>query len=641
LLESTSSAEFVREAFNAALRPEQRLTVSEWADKHRVLSNKASAEPGFWRTSRVPFMREPMDVMSPSSSVERIVLMAGTQIGKTESLNNKIGHTISHSPGPMLMVQPTLDMARKVSKQRIAPMIEETPVLRALVREPRERDSGNTVMVKEFDGGVLMMTGANSAAGLKSMPIRDLLMDEVDSYPGDVEGEGDPIVMAEKRTDTFKRRRRIMLVSTPTLEGISRIEIEFMRGDRRRYYIPCPKCGHMDFLTWSGADEVTKIAGTHHRIEWEGIHADDSDADTAHMVCSGCGSRIAEWNKEKMLAAGEWRPTVADYRGNTASYHISSLYSPFGWKSWANCVREFLDAKRDPFQLRAWVNTVLGETWREPGARFDADILAERCEMYEAEVPAGVGILTASVDVQGDRLEVLVKGWGEREESWLIMHTVIIGDPAQEKPWIDLTSFLVSRFEHQSGRRLGIELATIDSGGHHTEQVYKYCKAMEGKNVFAIKGSSQHGMPLVSRPTQHNRYRVSLYNLGTDTGKDMIYGRLRVHDRGPLFMHMPMVDREYLEQLCSERSVVKYIKGKGATREWVKIRERNEALDLEVYALAALHILGLGVIKTLGDRARAWSVPLEEKNPSAIQTTSTTRRIVPPAKFRKPFATSW
>lgn len=594
-----------------------------------MLSGKASAEPGHWRTSRIPFMREPMDLMSPWGGVERVVVMAGTQIGKTEALNNKIGHTISHAPGPMLMVQPTLDMARKVSKQRLAPMIEDTPILRGKVKEPRERDSGNTVMVKEFEGGLLMLTGANSSAGLRSMPIRDLLLDEVDLYPGDVDGEGDPIVIAEKRTDTFKRRRRIMLTGSPTLEGLSRIEREYLLGDRRRYYIPCPACGQMDFLTWRGVDELTKISGMHHRIEW--------DNGVAYMVCSSCGTSIEERHKTDMLARGQWRAT-APGPGKAASFHISSLYSPLGWKSWVDCVREFLEAKDDSFRLRAWVNTVLGETWREPGDRFDVDILMARRETYAAEVPMGVGILTASVDVQGDRLEVAVKGWGDREESWLIAHTAIVGNPAGDKVWTDLTLFLAGRFKHESGREVGIELVAVDSGGHHTEQVYRYCRAMAGRNVFAIKGSSTHGMPLASRPTEHNRYRVQLYNLGTDTGKDMIYGRLKTSRPGPFYMHLPdWADREYLEQLCSERSVVKYVKGKGATREWVKIRERNEALDLEVYALAALHILGLAIIRTLGDRAKSWG---GEVPSGAEKPIDRVRRIQPQIK-RKPFATDY
>jgi len=576
-------------------------------------------------------MREPMDLMSPWTGVPRVVLMTGTQSGKTECINNKIGHTVRHSPAPILMVQPTLETARKVSKQRIAPMIDETPVLRSRVKEPRERDSGNTVMVKEFPGGVLMMTGANSAAGLRSMPIRDLLLDEVDSYPGDVEGEGDPIVIAEKRTDTFKRRRKIVLTSTPTLEGLSRIAREYERSDRRRYYLPCPACGHMDFLTWRGVDEVTRVTGQHHRIDW-----DNEDPATAHMICSGCGSRVEERHKTAMLERGEWRAT-APFDGKTAGFHLSSLYSPVGWKSWSDCADEFLKAKDDSFELRAWVNTVLGETWREPGERVDVDILLSRRETYAAEVPNGVGILTASVDVQGDRLEVQVNGWGDREESWLIAHTTVIGSPSEEKVWHDLTGFLVTRFEHQSGRQMGIELVTIDSGGHHTEQVYKYCAAMAGRNVFAIKGASTHGMPLVSRPAKTSRYKNDRYDLGVDTGKDMIYGRLRVSAPGPFYMHFPdWVDREYMAQLCAERSVVKYVKGKGASREWVKIRERNEALDLTVYSLAALHILGLAIIRALELRARGWAEPLE-RAPEGPQRF----RPKPPQIKRKPFATSW
>ena len=582
-------------AFAAGLAPEQPLSVSAWADDHRFLSSTASAEPGRWRTDRAPYLREIMDALSPASSTERVVVMSGAQIGKTECGNNWIGYVIHRCPGPMLMVQPTVEIAKRVSKQRIAPMIEATPVLRERVAESRARDSGNTVQVKEFDGGLLIITGANSGAGLRSMPIRFLFMDEVDEYPGDVDGQGDPVALAEKRTATFSRRK-VLLTSTPTIKGISRIEREFLSSDQRRYFVPCPSCGHLDYMTWRDA--------SHHRIEWE-----ENQPETAHLLCGSCGERIEERHKPEMLARGQWRATAAG-DGRTAGFHLSALYSPLGWKSWARCAEEFTQAKEDPFRLKTWVNTVLGETWEERGDSVAPGSLKARFERYEAEVPVGVGVLVAAVDVQGDRLEVVVKGYGAGEESWLIAFTQLHGDPATEAIWFELDRFLQQEFDHVSGQKMRVEGTVIDSGGAHTEQVYRYAKARIGKRVFPIKGGTLTGKPLVERPSNHNRYRVPLFVLCVDTGKDLVFSRLRIASPGPGFLHLPeWVDEEYLAQLTAEKAIRRYVKGRGAVREWIKLRERNEALDLEVYALAALHIMGQPFIKSLERRAANFATP--------------------------------
>jgi phage terminase large subunit GpA-like protein len=594
-------AELCGSAFGQGLAPEPSLSVSTWADEHRHLSSTASAEPGRWRTARTPYLREIMNCLSPSHPAERVVVMSGAQIGKTECGNNWIGYVIHRAPGPMLMVQPTVEVAKRVSKQRLAPMIEATPALRERVAESRSRDSGNTVQVKEFDGGVLIITGANSSAGLRSMPIRFLFMDEVDEYPGDVDGQGDPVSIAEKRTTTFSRRK-ILLTSTPTLKGLSRIEREFLESDQRRYYLPCPKCGHSDYLTWRELG--------HHRVEWQ-----EGRPETAHMVCGGCGERVEERHKTDMLLRGEWRPT-AQSDSHTAGFHLSALYSPLGWKSWAQCAAEFLRAKEDPFRLKTWVNTVLGETWEERGDSVAAGSLKARLERYPAEAPNGVGALVAAVDVQGDRLEAVVKGYGAGEESWLLAFTQIHGDPARETVWLDLDKFLAQEFVHESGQKLRIDLTVVDSGGAHTEHVYRYAQARFDRRVFAIKGGSLTGRPLVERPSIHNRYRVKLFLLCVDTGTDIALSRLRVASPGPGYVHLPeWVDEEYLAQLTAEKAIRKYVKGRGAVREWVKLRERNEALDLEVYALAGLYILGHAWIQSLGQLAERFARPLEGPSP--------------------------
>jgi phage terminase large subunit GpA-like protein len=591
----------MRDAWAHGLTPEPRLTVSEWAQQHRILSPTASAEPGPWRNERTPYLRDIMDCLSVSRSERRIVFMKGSQLGATECGNNWLGYVVHHAPGPMLFVEPTVDLAKSESKQRVAPMIEETHALRELVAEPRARDSGNTILLKEFPGGILAMTGANSAKALRRMPVRYLFLDEVDGYPGDVGGEGDPVAIAEKRTSTFPRRK-IFLVSTPTVKGISRIEKEFLASDQRRYFVPCPLCGAMDWIRWEN-------------IRWE-----EAKPETAKLACLACGGLIEEWHKAEMLRQGEWRPT-APGDGRTAGFHLSGLYSPLGWTSWAECVAEFLQAKENPQRLQTWVNTVLGETWEERGESVEAVTLISRAEQYPAEVPHGVGVLVAAVDVQGDRLEVAVKGYGAAEESWLIAFHQIHGDPAKEATWFELDRFLGGSYTHESGQELRVECVTVDTGGLHTEEAYQYCRSRLGQRIFAIKGGGEQGKPLVGRPSRNNRYRVPLFVLCVDTGKETVYGRLRIGTPGPGYMHLPdWIDEEYVAQLTAEKAIRKYVKGRGAVKQWVKIRERNEALDLEVYCLAALSILGTGVVKSLPERAATFSrtsyaVPPEPEEP--------------------------
>ena len=600
------SPEAFDEGWAQGWEPEPDLTVSAWADEYRFLSPKASAEPGRWSTERTPYLREVMDSLSPSHPAQTSVLMKGAQVGGTECGNNWLGYIMHLNPGPALMVQPTLDMAKKVSKQRLAPMIEATPALRERVSEPRAKDSGNTTFTKEFPGGVLLMAGANSASGLRSMPVRYLFEDEVDAYPGDVGGEGDPLALAQKRTATFARRK-IYLVGTPTVRGVSRIEREWLKTDRRRYFIPCPQCGHFDWLQWS-AGGWRGDEGIHHHIVFE-----NRDPATAAMKCSSCGAVVEERWKTEMLSRGEWRPTAEPQEARTIGFHVSSLYSPLGWKSWAECVAEFLDAKDDVFKLKVWVNTVLGETFEEEGDAVEADTLGARREVYPAEVPDGVGVLVAAVDQQADRLEAAVWGFGAGEESWLIAFSQLHGDPGQEEVWRDLDRFLTQRFKRSNGVVMPIDCTVVDSGGLHTDQAYRYAKARANRRVFAIRGGNVAGAPLVGRPTLHNRYRAKLFTLGVDAGKDAVMSHLRVARPGPGYVHLPdWCDDEFIEQLTAERAVRKYVHGRGSVRQWVKIRERNEALDLTVYCLAALHILGQAFVRSLPERVARLSRPVEQ-----------------------------
>lgn len=567
-------------AFLEGLKPDPDYTVSQWADAHRMLSQKAASEPGRWRTSRTPYLREIMDCLSPSSPVEEVVFMAGAQVGKTETGQNWLGFIIHHAPGPVMMVQPTTDTAKRVSKQRIAPMVEESPVLRDRISDNRSRDGTNAMLSKEFPGGVLIITGANSAVGLRSMPVRYLFLDEVDGFPQDVDGEGDPIRLAEKRTTTFSRRK-IYKCSTPTVKETSRIEREYMASDQRRYFVPCPDCGHMQHLKWG-------------QIKWV-----DDKADTAAYACEECGILIPENKKSWMLERGEWRATAPDNGHRVAGFHLSSLYSPLGWKSWASIVREFLEAKGDASLLKTWVNTVLGESFEEEySAKLSAEGIASRREMYTG-CPDDVLVLTAGVDVQDNRLAMTVWGWGEGEEAWVVDHQEIYGDPSRPELWKQLDSVLTAEYEHESGVKMKIEVAAIDSGGHFTSEVYAFARERAGR-VIAIKGQSQKNKPVIGKPTKVDinfRGQVlksggQVYPVGSDTAKTTIYARLKNTEKGPGYIHFHGgLDDEYFAQLTSEKQVVRFVRG-FATREWVKkARARNEALDCAVYAYAAMQYL--------------------------------------------------
>ena len=575
-----------REAFMDGLRPEQPLTVSEWADKHRRLSSKASAEPGPWRTNRTPYLREPMDCLSSNSPVQRVVMMFAAQTGKTESGSNWLGYVIAHAPGPMLLVQPTVEMAKRLSKQRLESLITETPILAEKIAPARARDSGNTMFSKEFPGGMMLLTGANSATGLRSTPCRYIFCDEVDAFPLDVDGEGDPVSLAEKRATTFARRK-ILLTSTPTVKDFSRIEAEYQRSDQRRFFVPCPKCGAMQWLKWP-------------QLKWE-----NNDPATAAYECEHCGERFAEIHKPAMLRQGEWRPT-APSDGKTAGYQLSGLYSPLGWLSWADMVDDFLRAKADAPMLKSFVNTRLAETWEEDFAsKVSATALLERCEPYAGgQLQEGVLAVTIGVDVQGgggtagDRLAVSVWGWGREEEGWLIDHQEIFGDPTRAEVWKQLDVLVLHEWEHVSGVKLRADVTAIDSGGHATAEVYQYARERMAQGVIAIKGQSQKGKPPIGKASkvdinaknQTLKRGAQVFPVGGDTIKTTLFGRLKHNEVGPGYLHFhAQTGSEYFEQLTAEKQALRYVKG-FPVREWVKKPSaRNEALDCLVYAYAALH----------------------------------------------------
>ena len=572
-----------RTAFMEGLRPEPDLTVSEWADRYRMLSSKASAEPGPWRTNRTPYLREPMDVLSSNSPVQRVVMMFAAQTGKTEAGSNWLGYVIAHAPGPLLAVQPTVEMAKRLSKQRLESMITETPCLAERIAPSRSRDSGNTMFSKEFPGGMMLLTGANSATGLRSTPCRYIFCDEVDAFPLDVDGEGDPVSLAEKRATTFARRK-ILLTSTPTVKDFSRIEAEYQRSDQRRFFVPCPCCGVMQWLKWP-------------QLKWE-----NNDPATARYECEACKEQFPEIHKPVMLRKGEWRAT-APGDGKTAGFQLSGLYSPLGWLSWADMVDDFLRAKGDAPMLKSFVNTRLAETWEDDySSKLDAAGMMERCEHYEpGVVPEAAVAVTVGVDVQDNRLAISVWGWGREEEGWLLDHQEIYGDPSRPELWKQLDEVVLREWPHALGAKLRPDVVAIDSGGHFTAEVYQYARERGRQGVVAIKGQSQRGKPPIGKPgkvdVNHKGKTLKrgalVYPVGGDTVKTTLFGRLKHNEPGAGFLHFHMqTTGEYFEQLTAEKQVLRYNRGGFPTREWVKKPSaRNEALDCLVYAYAALNLM--------------------------------------------------
>ena len=610
-----------------SLQFESELTVDEWADRHRVLSSKASSEPGPWRTSRTPYLREPMQCLSVTSPVQRVVMQFGAQLGKTETGANWLGYIVHHAPGPLLAVQPTVDMAKRLSKQRLESLISETPCLRELIAPPRSRDSGNTMFSKEFPGGIMILTGANSATGLRSSPCRYIFLDEVDAFPSDVDGEGDPVTLAERRSTTFSRRK-ILMTSTPTVRDLSRIETEYVLSDQRRFFVPCPCCGEMQWLQWG-------------QMKW-----DNNEPKSARYECSKCGERFDERHKTEMLSLGEWRPTAPGDGGKTAGFHLSSLYSPLGWKSWAEIVEDFLKAKGDAPRLKTWVNTTLAETWEEDYAsKVGAETLMERLEFYEPrQVPERAVIVTAGVDVQDNRLAVSVWAWGRDEEGWLVDHQEIHGDPARPELWKQLDQLLLAPFPHEVGSPLKPDVIAIDSGGHFTSEVYQYARERRDHGVIAIKGQSQRGKPPIGKATKVDinwrgralKNGAEVFPVGSDTVKTTLFGRLRHNDPGPGYLHFhARLDLEYFQQLTAEKQVVKFVKG-FPVREWVKKPSaRNEALDCMVYAYAALHRLYQRY-----DRRTIWD-QLDKRREVVVSPEPLTSKEQRRPTRRSNFATNW
>jgi len=603
------------------LAPPPTLTVSQWADAERQLSAEASAEPGKWDTSRAEYQRGIMDSVS-EAAITTVVFMSSAQVGKTEVLNNIVGFHVHHDPAPILVLLPTLDMASAWSKDRLAPMLRDTPALKGKVSDPKARASGNTKLHKSFVGGHITMAGANSPASLASRPIRIVLADEPDRYPASAGTEGDPVSLARKRTTTFWNRK-IFLSSTPTVKGASRIEKAWEESDQRRYFVPCPECGTKQTLKWS-------------QVRWT-----DGRADTAYYLCEapGCGAwwdDAARWNAVRY---GEWR--AGKPSNGIAGFHLNEMYSP--WVQLAETVQGFLDAQGDPERMKVWTNTAMGELWEEQGEAVDQHALQARAQARgwingadgARTAPAGVLIVTCGIDIQADRIEIERVGWGLLDESWSIEHHVIYGDLSTKAPWDELDDYLLTDTVTEDGRVLTVAAACIDSGGHSTDAVYAFTKDKGRRRIWAIKGSSQPGRPVWPKlASRKNKAKIPLFIIGTDTAKDSIYGRLRLTDPGPGFCHVPADrDGEWFEQLTSEIVVTRYVKG-FPVRVWQpKPNTRQEALDCRVYAFTALRSMGISwgkVQRILAAKSAAADAPVAPAS-EPLPATPPTAPAAPPA----------
>lgn len=607
-----SSTRKLFEKIFSVLKPPPDLTLSEWADEYRRLSSEASAEPGRWRTSKAPHQKEIMDAIT-DIMVKKTVVMSGGQSGKTDAaILNTIGYYIHYEPSPIMVLQPTIQMAEAFSKDRLTPMLRDTPVLAERVND-KSRNSGNTILQKIFPGGHVTMVGANSPSSLASRPIRILLADEIDRYPATAGNEGDPLFLAEKRLTTFWNRKEVD-VSTPTIKGMSRIEVEYQNSSRGEWSVPCPCCGALQPLRWAN------------------IIFDKENLSEIQYACEKCGaiSGETEW-KEKFI---DGHFVHADPDNPVKGFHINALGSMLS--TWREVVEKFLVANEEKKKgniemLKAWTNTEMGETWEEDGEQVEEEELLKRRERYNCEVPEEVLYLTAGVDTQDDRFEIEIVGWGPEYESWGIKYAVLYGDNSDidKQVWKDLDSFLLQTFQKADGTQMKIACTCIDSGGHRSNQVYKFCKARFNRRIFAIKGSNNSAAAYIQKPTKNNREKAYLFTLGVDTGKSLLLQRLKLQEEGPGYCHFPKdehgkpysprgYDENYFKGLTAERQVLIYKKGRPFF-EW-RLRDkgehkRNEALDCRNYATAAIEITGLPLKKP------------EEKQTATPKTAKRKRRI--------------
>jgi phage terminase large subunit GpA-like protein len=575
---TTAAAPRIHAAIARALAPRKPLTVSQWADAERVLSSKGSAEPGRWRTHRNPPLREPMDCMSARSAVQDVVLQFPIQFGKTECAVNALGYTMDHHPGPVMVCLPGEVSMNKWVAQKLNPMLDETHAAQRALTSVASRDSSNTRTFKDFAGGQLYLEHAGSPSRLKSTTVRTLIVDELDEFAGNLVGGDDPVEMLNGRTSAFPATHKRLYISTPQMQGTSRIAHLWEESDQRRYHVPCPDCGHLQ------------------PMEWEGLHW-AADGSACWYACRECGVCIDEHHKGAMIAAGRW---VAEFpERKTRGYTINCLYYPIGLgPRWLELVSMWRKAQNDPARLKTFVNDRLARTWEDPAMRaVKQNVLADRQEPYRLRsAPLGVLAITAGVDTQDNRLAVHILGWGRGLACWIIDYVELPGDPAEDKVWDDLTDLLNRGIEHARGGLLRVDAVAIDAGGHRTEAVKAYVRAHRVRRPLCIFGAVPNNAPVLSKGkladinwrNQQDKRGVMIHHVGTVGIKHWLYGRLSVDADKPVDSRLVHLSDElpadYIGGLVAETynpTKNRFEKRKGAPR--------NEPLDTWVYGYAAAH----------------------------------------------------
>jgi phage terminase large subunit GpA-like protein len=619
------------------IQPPPRLTLSQWAEEYAVLSRETSAQTGKFHA--FPYQNGIMDAIT-DPSVEMVTVKKSARVGYTKILDHVSGFFIHQDPSPILVVQPRVEDAEDYSVTEIAPMLRDTPVLAEIVGDLKKKDSQQKIAKRIFpNGSSISFVGANSPGGFRRITARIVMFDEVNGYPVMGAGkEGDQIKLGIKRSESFWNRK-IIIGSTPTVKGESRIEKSFERSDQRHYYVPCPHCGEFQILEWGSPD-------TPHGMKWDKDENGNGLPQTAHYVCRHNGCIIRDVDKPDMVAAGEWR-AHKPFTGH-AGFHIWAGYSLFTNAAWPNLVEEWLDVKDDPLMRQTFINLVLGEDYEDRGDRaLSESRLAARTEVWDAEVPDGVGIVTVGGDVQDDRIELETIGWGRNEESWSIDHAVFEGDPESADLWKRVDEYLKRVWRRADGRGFAVAAACIDSGGHHTQKVYEFAKARLGRRVWAIKGESARGgarSPVwpTKRPSSRTKATFRPVIIGVNAAKDVIRHRLRqdpeeangvIVSYPPGYMHFPS-DRDinYFAQLIAERSVTK-VSGGQQYRVWeLPAGRANEALDIRVYGYAALCGLMHMGLKLNRRVEQVQADPSQLVEPAPVEPVVTEISVVRPAR---------
>ncbi len=569
------------DAFARAIAPRRPLSVSQWADTHRILSSKESVEPGRWRTDRNPVLREPMDCFSSRSPVREVVMMWPIQIGKTAAAQNILGYTMTERPGPIMVALPAEVSMKKWVTQKLNPLIEETDCVREVLTSTHSRNAANQREFKDFAGGQLYIEHAGSPARLKSTSVKLLMVDELDEFADNLQGGDDPVALLQGRMSAFSSVARVLYISTPTIRGRSRIEELYEDSDRRRYHVPCPHCGHYQPLEWKGLQWMTNQA---------------KEVISVNYVCRECGALIDEQHKTRMLAEGRWIP---DNPGHPRrGYHLNCLYYPPGLgPRWQTLAEMWLKAQGDPARLKTFVNDRLAETWEDEVTReLRTHAIADRAEPYPLRhAPEGVLALTAGVDTQDNRLEVVIAGWGEGMRMWIIDYVALPGDPAEQAVWTVLTDLLNRPVEHASGASLRVLATAIDMGGHRTEAVKAYVRSRMISRPMAIHGAKANTAPVLGKPKdvdlnwrgRYDRRGVRIWQVGTVAAKHWLYSRLAKDggkDPDERLVHFSSdLPPEFYTGLTAETY--------NPTRNRFECRRgvRNEPLDCTVYAYAAAH----------------------------------------------------